>query len=324
MRVVLKADAVCCPEVWSLLDRILHRIEDGAHVWDIEDPDALEGTTWLCHARPSLRELFEDAVKNGAYPIEALHTRRVIVTVDPRLGELTPQQAVRYVAKPLCVLMENRLTDGLLLETVLEFLAPEPLRQLRNRNVPDLILCDGPGGNGEMPKLVEDYALKAAAEGVPLRVVVFADGDGRFPGHVSEKARNIENTCRGHDVPCRILRKRCIESYIPDEVLESWVKAPKNSKYHAQVAAITRLTRDQRDHAPIKKGLQDEEALLRDEKGLYASINPTDRAALRQGLGSRVIEALKTHKTALSTEVLRRRDHSGDLDDLVQMIVKEL
>lgn len=323
MRIVLRADAVCCSEVWSLLDRIVHRIEDGAHVWDIDDPEALESTMWLLQARPSFRELFAHAVKNGAYPIEAIHTRRVIVTINPGDGEMTPQQAVKYVTKPLYVLMENRFTDGLFVETVLEFLAPEPLRQLRKRNVGNLIFFDGPGGSGELRKLVEYYASKAAHEGVPVRAVVFTDSDGRYPGHVSKQAQTIENTCRSHSVPCRILRKRCIESYIPDEVLESWVKNPENRKYHAQVAAVIRFTRDQRDHAAIKKGLQDQK-FCAEERRLYASISQSDREALRQGLGDRVIEALKTHKTALSAEALRRRDHSGDLDDLVRMIVKEL
>ncbi|MBP2227159.1 hypothetical protein J2847_000426 [Azospirillum agricola] len=316
-------DAVASPEVWTYLDRIVHRIEDGAHIWEIYEPDTLEASEWLKAGRRGFLELFEGAVRRASYPSGDLHKRRVVVSLDPANGALTPQKAARYVSKPLAVLVENRFTDGKLLDTALELLAPESLRLLLGSGVPDLILCDGPGGNGELPKLIEEYVALAAADGLPNRIVVFTDSDGRYPGHVSKEAHAIDAVCRKYDIPCCILKKRCIENYIPDEVLSAWAGKADRRAYRAAVSALLRLTTDQRDHAPIKSGLH-EEKLLAEEESLYASVDPVQRTAMRQGLGNRVIESLSEQRHVLSADALRCRDQGGDLDHLVQLIVGEL
>ena len=107
----------------------MHRIEDGAHEWDIDDPSALETSAWLRSARPVFREFFENAVKRSTYPM-SLHFRRVVVTTHPSAGEFTPRQAAPFVGKPLYVLVENRFTDGHLLHAALTILGTSSLFEL--------------------------------------------------------------------------------------------------------------------------------------------------------------------------------------------------
>ncbi len=233
----------------------------------------------------------------------------MIVALTPAEGELTPQQAARYVSKPLYVLVENRFTDGQLLTTVLEFLAPDALRNLLADDVPDLIYCDSPGGNGELPKLIQDYANKAVGDGIPARIVVFTDSDGKFPDDISDPAKRIEEACQENGVPCCILRKRGIENYIPDVVLLAWADNDGGSR-RAQVQAIIALSPQQRDHFPIKKGIQQEKVANQgQEQALYASFGPHDWNVLCQGLGDKVINSLNDHKSKLSATSLRQRDH---------------
>ncbi|MHB1292301.1 MAG: hypothetical protein ACYCY5_08960 [Sulfuricella sp.] len=281
MKVVFKEDAVSKPDSWTHLDRIIHRIEDGAHEWSIENPDSLGVSEWLRNCRPSLRELFKDAVKKDAYPTQTLHSRSVFVSVNPNSGELSPQQAARYVAKPLYVLVENRFTDGQLLETALDVLSPEPLQVLRKNKIPDLIYCDGPGGNGELLKLIQDYVAKAQEECNPARIIVFTDSDGKLPGCVDHKPKEIEDFCKEHRVPCLILNKRAIENYIPDEILKLCV-----GSYRSQVAALLKLTKEQRDHFPIKSGIKDFSQLPAEEVDFYASLSDDEKRSLGQGLGA--------------------------------------
>lgn len=319
MRVVFKEDAASNPDCWTYLDRIVHRIEDGAHEWAIENPDSLEASNWLRNGRPSLREFFQDAVKKDAYPRQVLHSRSVFISVNPNSGELSPQQAARYVAKPLYVLVENRFTDGQLLETALDVLSPEPLQILRKNKTPDFIYCDGPGGNGELLKLVQEYVAKAQEECIPARIVVFTDSDGKLPGHVAHKPKEIEAFCREHNVPCLILNKRAIENYIPDEMRNFCGSASR-----LQVAALLNLTKEQRDHFPIKSGINDFNKLPAEEAAFYASVSDAEKRSLSQGLGKKVIFLLKDGASVLSAEMLRKRDYNGELNKLVQMITDEL
>lgn len=317
MRIVLDA-AVSDQSSWRWLDRIMSRIEDGAHEWSIEDPDMLETSNWL-NARQHFREIFRGAVKAGSYPRHGIHSRCVIVNPQPRGGELAPEPAWHYVDQPLKILVENRFTDGQLLNTIFAFLAPGPLEQLLQAKVYKLIEVDSPGGNGELKKLVADYAEAAYEKGIPVRVVVFTDSDGRFPGDIHRGAQAVSDVCDEHLIPCCILSKRAIENYIPDEVLSAW--APKFLR--AQVAALLRLTPQQRDHFPIKSG-KDFSKLTTAEQSLYATVSSGDQKALAQGLGDHIVATLKTHKDLLSKEVLERRDHTGDLSRLIQMLANEI
>lgn len=326
MRIVFAADALQDAQHWHYLDRILLTVDDGWHEWRIDDPELLEASPWLLGSnRPLLRKLFEQATIRSAYSRAGhLHRRTWIVSLADAPNNLAPSAAARFFGRPLCVCVENRFTDGVFLDAVLDMLAPDELRAFLDGCVVSPIKYDSGGGSGELPKVIEAHVLELAAFRLPPRAVVFADSDARFPGDVSKGAETIAQSCQTHAITGLILSKRAIENYIPDEVLQEWAAEPDNQAARPRVAAVCRLTPEQRDHLAMKKKFP-QQFETEEERGLFASVPPTDAALMREcGFKDDLIDCMKAQKHHLSAEALRRRDRNGELDRLVDMIVEAL
>lgn len=325
MRVRIALEAFADVRDWRFLDIIVGKVADGWHVWDIEDPEAIENTGWL-EGRTWLRELFQKAALASAYPAHPNFPKReLFVGGEAISGALPPRQAAEYATTPLTILMENRFTDGIFIDTVLDFLAPNELNGQRG-NAPDSICYDSPGGIGELPKLVADYVQKAQNKAIPLRVVVFTDSDGEEPGDLHCNAQLVKDACRAESIPCLVLSKRSIENYIPDEVLDAWLLPNTNYKNHYLfLDAVKRLNPAQRDHYPMKKRF-DISKTSPAVQAFYQDVNAADKRefANSRGFGDDLIEKLRAFRTVLSAEALRQRDGQGELDRLVALIAAEL
>ena len=326
MRFVFAADVLQDPRHWHALDRILLTVDDGWHEWQIDDPELLEASPWLQGSnRPLLRKLYEQATVRRVYQRSGhLHRQTWVVSLSAAPGTLAPPAAARLLGRPLCVCVENRFTDGLFLDAVLDILAPEELRAFLDGCAVSPINCDSGGGIGELPKIIEAHVRQLAAFGLRPRAVVFADSDARFPGDVSKGAEIIAKSCQTHAIACLILSKRAIENYLPDEVLQAWATESDNQAAHPRVAAVCRLTPEQRAHLAMKKKFP-QQFETEEERGLFGSVPLTDASLIREcGFKDDLIERLKTHRQNLSAEALRRRDGKGELDRLVNMIIDAL
>jgi len=322
MMVVIALEAFTDSDQWRFLDRIVDKVADGWHHWLIEDPTAIEKSGWL-EGRGWLREFFQKAALVAGYPVSFDFPRRQIRVSPPNENseDLSPQQAAEYICTPLAILMENRFTDGIFLDAVLYVLAPREMN-VQRRTAPESIKYDSPGGNGELPKLIRDYAARASAKGIPARAVVFTDSDASVPGEVQLAPHLVREACQKTGLPCWILGKRAIENYIPDEVLDAWLPHPDNEKRRI-VDALKRLNPEQRDHYPMKKGLKFEKETPAVQT-LFAGIAASDLDGLAKGFGKNVIETLRDYRDVLSAEALRLRDGQGELEQLVKMISDEL
>jgi len=343
MRVRLTPDVLSAEGDWAHLDQILYEIERGAHEWHIDDVDIIEQSNWLCSCRASARTLFEKAAmltspKGG----NRLHRMLLTVGVDAPPASLSAAKAVQFLRTPLTILMENRFTDGAFLDAVLSTLAaPEVMRLKDELNA---LVYDGPGGNGELKKAVDDFRLKAQRSGLPLRVVVFTDSDCRTIGDISEQAKAVADTCRDCGIPCVVLRKRAIENYVPDEVIREWQSDPDQTNATPRIAALLRLTPEQRDFFPMKKGLS--KNLTPEEVDLYKSgarhppLSVEDESVLQRGFGKEFVHILflkdangdfdrdpsgaKRLRPSVTAEALRSRDGCGELNQLVAYIEDRL
>ena len=121
-----------------------------------------------------------------------------------------------------------------------------------------------------------------------------------------------------------MLKKRAIENYIPDEIFNAYLKNKANSGYEQKVAALLGFSPEQRDHFSIKKGFKAKHTTPAGKVDLYANVSGESKKHLIEGFGGDVIFWLHTYKNALSAEALRKRDHGGDLDQLMAMIMAEL
>jgi hypothetical protein len=333
MRITILPDAVQSDADWGSFDRILHRIEDGAHEWEINDPNALADSCWLAQLRRNHRQLYEGAAKKGAYPANSIFRRQLIVADKPicnvKPDQLRPEQAAVFVNLPLYVLMENRFTDGALLDTAIEFLASEPLPTLHRQDI-KLIEYVHAGGNGEIPKHIDEQVSLAARRAIPVRMVVFTDSDGRYPGHTDDNPCLVHEKSMQNSIPCCVLKKRAIENYIPDEIFNAWAgKIDEQGRQinrgeSDKIAVLLKLSTEQRDHFSIKLGFGGRGTRSQEEIGLYASLGEDDRKKWPNGLGDKVIFWLRDHKNVLSAQVLKQRDQGGDLDQIINMIMDEL
>ena len=310
---------------WRYLDRIVNKVADGWHIWQIEDPDSIEKTGWVeGSGREWIRELFEKAAIASSYPPDdSFPYHLIFVSLQGKKStELTPEKAAKFLSTPLTILMENRFTDGeIFLNEVLNILGHDKVNEQRVV-APDSICYDSQGGIGELPKLVSDYADRAYADGIPIRVVVFTDSDGDIPGEIKPNVRLVQQACEDKGIMCWTLLKRTIENYIPDEVLDAWKPYPDSDKGRC-IAAIKKLNEGQRNHYPMKKGLQIARA-NHSVQALYRGISDEDMVALSNGLGKDVIKKFQEFRDSLSVEALQRRDGKRELDGLVKIIADAL
>lgn len=230
--------------------------------------------------------------------------------------------------EPLVVLLENTESDGAFVDAVLGVLGSSTLASLLQIE-PAPVKYDSPGGSGEIMKRLERALDDPAWEGVPRRFIVLTDSDARAPGLCSKKARQIAEHCRKRGVSCHVLEKRAIENYLPQQVLDEWSAAPARTSCRPWVEAISRLSSEQRDHFPMKRGLESDP---HDEihQSLYGTLAPADRRVLARGMRKQTLpELFKSHRASLTPVALRaragaRNDGLTELDDLVALICAAL
>lgn len=83
MRIVFTTGVLASKDLWAELDRIVQKVEDGWHLWEIPDLDAIEESAWLQQGRPLQRELFEEVANRSAWHPGGIHRQGVFVILEP-------------------------------------------------------------------------------------------------------------------------------------------------------------------------------------------------------------------------------------------------
>lgn len=306
---------------WDSINMILYRILEGAHEWAIVNSDLVEESAWL-ENNSRFREVFEKIIVDQSFQTETAHTKKLVVCNNPtNSAQLNPKDAFCYLDRPVVIIVENRSTDGLLLNTAIEHLAPGPIRELISSRIRNIIEIDSGGGIGEIPKIIKYHLQRAQRDGVPLRAVVFADSDSQLPGPISKNSQNVKDVCLQQGIPCYILEKRCIENYIPDEIFSAMLPPHGTS---SKIEAFLALTPEQRDYFDVKHGFKNFSMLPANLKTFYGSLTEGQKSALEKGFSDKIINSLDTYKDELTPEGIRYRDHKGELEIIIQLIANEL
>ena len=321
MRIVIDISAADDPAAHLWLDRILHRIEDGWHVWDLTgtpDAEAIEATAWSSdpgRQGKQLRELLVAATQRSAWDLGP-YTRRLRVTTRPAAAdELAPQQACRLADEPLMILVENNSSDGTFIKRVVTELDKSVHGIWRREGEP--IRFVSVGGAGQMPQEVE----RRTGE-VPYRprLVAVIDSDRKGPGDSeSGDARRLRETCERHGLSCWVLAKRAAENYLPRVLLG---ERPNTGAEHARtVGAWARLSDDQKDFVDMKRGLPETPSAIEDN--LFDDLPEADREILAAGFGPNVHECWSVWHVREVGDELRTRGR-GDLEHGIELIRREL
>lgn len=286
MRIVIDPGAANDADAHRWLDRILYRIEDGWHVWDLSesDPDALQTTAWIRDRGAQgdrVRELLVASIRRGAWNLGP-HCRRVRVTPRPTgPDELAPEQAHLLADERLVILVENRFSDGAFVKRVVKEL-DMPLHKLWGRGT-EPIRFDSAGGAGQMRRVVEARTNGATYR---PRLVAVIDSDRKGPGDTeSDAARDLRRACEDGGLSCWVLAKREAENYLPRILLGA--KPNAGDKHDRLLEAWDRLSDDQKDFFDVKRGLPDDPSPMSPiERELFDGLPDADREILAEGFGN--------------------------------------
>ncbi len=320
MRIAIDVSAANDPDAHQWLDRLLYKIEDGWHVWDLtaaQDANDLEAATWIRHRGRQgrrVQELLVASIQRGAWTL-APHGRRMRVTAHPVApDELAPEHACRLADEQLVILVENRHSDGPFVERVVREL-DDSLGQLWDRpGAP--IRFDSLGGRGQMRREVENRT-----RGTPRpRLVAVIDSDRKGPGDAeSPVARRLRATCEEQGLSCWVLAKREAENYLPRSLLRE--RPNVGDSHHRRVEAWDRLTSGQKDFFDMKQGLPETPSAT--EQELFDGLSDTDREILAEGFGPNVHECWTLRLVrGIRDELLVRGQ--GDLERGIALIRQEL
>ncbi len=317
MIIEIGVDAASDPDAHQWLDRLVGRIEDCWHVWQIDAPEELGQTAWLRddgRAGARAGDLIRAAVHRSAYPFDP-HTRQVRVTINPvDVDDATPEEAFRLADERLVVLVENRQSDGAFLRRVVA-----ELDRTLNKYwslTPSPIRIDDRGGKGQMP----DEVLRCCenANSRP-RMVVVVDSDRLGPNEqASGEARRLEAMCAEYQVPCWVLAKREAENYLPQPLLDARPNAGSDHALRALVWA--NLNDDQKDYYDMKDGLPGGND--GPQAQLFEGLSRDDTRALSNGFGENIDACWKEWAVQVR-DALRQRGR-GDLEHGVKLLRHEV
>lgn len=335
MRFAVQPAAMNGPEaVQYALDAILFRVEDEVHEMDIPQADQLEESLWYRSSRPVRQKLLEKIAEASLYrglPSEGPHLRQAEVT-----DAASATQARSLAYSPLLVLLENDVSDAALVEAALKKFAKPATVELcfgaPSRLAPPSFEMESRGGFGELEKLISKRRDEAASQGRMPRLVVVTDSDGEWVGDVKKHAQDIRKDCKQATIPCPPLNKRKAENYIPDAVWRAWSDEPKHTSSRPAVAALLRLSPEQRDHVQLddtnKPPWNEAEPaavlLFQTPKVSAADRDVLTKASLKGSGSNMKILALRVYAGKFTPDDLRARDHQGDLQRLVRHIEDEL
>lgn len=331
MRFILHQEALDgADDILDRIDRIVDRVADDVHEIEVPDADLLEASRWYGSARQTRRRLVKTAV---AAPVRAggrgrsLHCRSMVV--DERNAEL----AEKLAHTPLILLVENRESDGVLLEILIEECGTPTFTKFwaaSQRCSPRAVEIDTAGGKGEIPARIGRAVQDAALEGRPIRMVVVCDSDARWPADEESVRglRNVTDACESSGVPLHVLAKRCAENYIPDDVILELRNSPRNTADAHRFDALLRRSAVQRDHFPIKDGLKTPERAQGTAAGHYNAHDAADLDLLATPLFPRrprpMLLLRNERRRAFTGPGLLARDGNSEIEAILSLIASEV
>ena len=320
MRLEIDFSVANDPDAHQWLDRILHKIDDGWHVWDTAsqaDPNAFQAATWIRGRGTKgdwVRQIHVASIQRDAWTL-APHGRRVRVTARPSAAdELEPENATLLAEEPLVILVENRFSDGMFVERIVKELDNALYSLWGRRGNP--VRIDSVGGTGQMPEEV-----KRRAQEIPYRprLVAIIDSDRKGPDATDcAPARKLRHECEKLSLSCWVLAKRESENYLPRILLSE--RQDAGADHGRLVEAWDNLNDDQKNFFDMKNGLPQELSAI--EEALFQELSMADRTLLSSGFGKNVHKCWTLWNVQAKTELLSRGQ--GDLERGIALIRKEV
>lgn len=326
MRVVIDIDVANDKASFRWLDVILHRFYDDWHFWafdEISSAKEMLATAWLQdpgHTGEVARGALRKAVSRSLYPMK-LHGKkvRVCIDIDPESTlEFLPEPAARFLDQELVILLENRKSDGDFLDAFVDTLGSGKLKEHWSRR-PAPMLKDSLGGKGEIRQHVEqEVEDRKANSDPPPRFFVLCDSDGHLPNEIADDANELLKRCQDRGIPCRILRKKEAENYLPASLLTRQ-QSDEPEEMRKRLAAWSGLSDEQKDFFDVKLGLKKVSREARQQ--LFVDLGDQETIILETGFGKKVSSLWK--QRPINPDDLRQRAGS-ELDEILKLLCEYL
>lgn len=317
--------------IFILIDRLVDRLADEVHRVDVPEVDLLQESNWYREARPTLKKVLMSALARP--PRVADDSRGPHVKAVEVLDADSAKLAAKLAHTPLVILVEDRESDGVFLDIIVEELGWPGLQTLwanSQKVTPPAIKIDTAGGKDAIPQRIERAMSDAAAENRSHRLFVLCDSDTKWPSDdkTARTVAAVREACAVHGVPHHVLRKRCVENYIPDQVFEAAREDLRNLSHVDRFNALLRRSRAQRDHFPVKDGMKAAERSEALQAGLYDASEEEDLRLLEKSLFPKKPRPLlllnRERRESFTADELRARDGEGELEVLLRAIAQEL
>jgi hypothetical protein len=262
-------------------------------------------------------------------------------TITPAVIRIAPFSALTILMQPLHLIVEDESSDGAFVLWMARLLGRDTIREAYNAG---RLLFRHAGGKGQLCKSARALTYGVwPREGKPilslkLRTIVLLDSDARFPGD-APNLQYVQET-KPFVAFVRELKGRSIENYVPRAFATRWLIA--NQMGNA-ADPYFRMTDEQRNHFPIKKGFKDRAnppnvqthaAFLADqsldprERHLYQSANAVDWAQFAGGFGVHLGSVFQEPRYRCDpdshSDTGLRRDHRDEINAFLSEVIRYL
>lgn len=175
------------------------------------------------------------------------------------------QQAIRYFNTPVFLVIENSLNDSYFLKSTFRFFDIEYSKQSRLLEFidNDWIQFVNAGGwsniknyiEGRKKSLEKFCSLYGKSEWDFIRCFVLMDSDKKFPTDVLLDREKLKTELESLGIKVHILKKRAMENYMPDEVIEHLPEIhTKYNPFTHWINVYKTLSSEQKDFLNYQKG----------------------------------------------------------------------
>jgi hypothetical protein len=306
---------VLVDESWlPLLDVIVTILgqPNSRHAFDVSQYTTLKESPWLSHAtglRASTAEFIRSSAKATSRDGASDAVTLLIDDLAPPNGETLPGGVIRahplgaltILMQPLHLIVEDESSDGAFVLWMARLLGRDTLRRSYDAG---RLLFRHAGGKGQMAKSAVALTFGVWPRdnrpilSLQLRAIALLDSDSRFPG--DQPNAGFVQDVQPHVAAVHMLRGRYIENYVPQKYVR---RRLDEDGLGAASDAYFRMTEEQRNYFPIKKGFLDSAtppqpqaliAFLADatreqaERDHFSTVNPQDWVQFAGGFGTRL------------------------------------
>ncbi len=185
-----------------------------------------------------------------------------------------------FLLKPKRIIVENSRGDRNFLLAIADKGLRERIFTLQTQGGLTFEHCGGI--DGVASRLTHEFIPETGSE---IKCWVLIDSDSTYAGHISDAATKVISLCEKANIQYLCLKKRAIENYIPNEVLEEFLDTDEK-KISEALAALNTLSEEQRNHYHMSNGFKNN--TCKKESDLYKGLAVQEIRRLSKGFGGAI------------------------------------